>query len=404
MNAATPPLLSPDSINASEIQLRLQKLNVLGRALYVAAHPDDENTALISYFANGALYETAYLSVTRGDGGQNLLGPELREKLGLIRTEELLAARRVDHGQQFFTRAVDFGFSKNPEETLKFWDHDKILSDVVWVMRRFRPDVVVTRFSPDDRMTHGHHTASAILATEAFPIAGDAKKFPEQLSLLKAWQPKRILWNTSPFFFSNRNIPFDPKGLTTLDGAGGFNTLLGKSYTELAALSVSMHKSQGVGSPARRGARTEYFKFLAGDPVKERLFDGVDTTWRRIPHGEAVKTKLEKAIADFKPGDPAASVPALLEIRDEMNRIDEGDWVPTKRAELEEIIAACLGLHAESSTETAVVSPGKALPIKVEAINRSAVPVEWISYRFPTGEAVAVGAQLDANQLVTKEV
>src|SRR5262249_11145605 len=151
----TPPPF-PDEMNASEIQLRMKKLNVLGRALYIAAHPDDENTALIGYLANDALYEAAYLSVTRGDGGQNLLGPELREKLGLIRTEELLAARKIDHGQQFFTRAVDFGFSKNPEETLHFWDHDKILSDVVWVIRRFRPDVVLTRFSPDDRLTHGH--------------------------------------------------------------------------------------------------------------------------------------------------------------------------------------------------------------------------------------------------------
>ncbi len=389
-------------MNASEIQLRLQKLNVLGRALYLAAHPDDENTALIGLLANGALYEAAYLSVTRGDGGQNLLGPELREKLGLIRTEELLAARRIDHGQQFFTRAVDFGFSKNPEETLHFWDHDKILSDVVWVIRRFRPDVIVTRFSPEDRMTHGHHTASAILATEAFPMAGDAKKLPEQLRLVKPWQPKRLVWNTSPFFFSNRNLPFDPAGLTTME-AGGYNTLLGKAYTELAALSVSMHKSQGVGSPARRGGRTEYFKFLAGEPMKQGLFDGVDTSWRRLPHGEAVAVKLEKAIADYKPNDPAASVPALLDVREEMDRIDDGDWVPTKRAELDEIIAACLGLHVEASTSTAIVSPGQTLPVKLEAINRSNVPVEWVSYRFPTGDVVPVGAQLASNQLITKE-
>ena len=399
---APPPLLSPDAMDASEIQLRLQKLNVLGRALYLAAHPDDENTALIAYWANGALYEGAYLSVTRGDGGQNLLGPELREKLGLIRTEELLAARRVDHGRQFFTRAVDFGFSKTPEETLHFWDHDKILSDVVWVIRRFRPDVIVTRFSPEDRMTHGHHTASAILATEAFPIAGETKKFPEQLRLVKPWQPKRLVWNTSPFFFSNRNIPFDPAGLTTLE-IGDFNTLLGKAYTELAAASVSMNKSQGVGSPARRGARTEYFKFLAGQPIKQGLFDGVATTWERVPHGDAVGAKLQKAISAYNPADPAASVPALLDVRDEMDRIDDGDWVPTKRAELDEIIAACLGLHLEASTSTPVVSPGQTLPLKIDAINRSSVSVEWTSYRFPTGEAVQVGAPLTPNQLVTKE-
>jgi LmbE family N-acetylglucosaminyl deacetylase len=399
--AATAPLF-PDAMNASEIQLRLQKLNVLGRALYLAAHPDDENTTLISLWANGSLYDAGYLSVTRGDGGQNLLGPELRERLGVIRTQELLAARRIDHGQQFFTRAVDFGFSKNPEETLRFWDHDKILSDVVWVIRRFRPDVVVTRFSPEDRLTHGHHTASAILATEAFPIVGDPKKFPDQLKLIKPWQPKRLVWNTSPFFFSNRKIPFDPTGLTTLE-AGGYNALLGKAYTEMAAASVSMHKSQGVGSPAKRGARTEYFKWLAGEPMNNGLFDAVDTTWKRVPNSAAVATKISKVIADFRPSDPSASVPGLLETRDELDRVKEDDWVPQKKAEVDQVIAACLGLHFEASTETAIVSPGQDLPLKIEAINRSNVPVDWISYRVESGQATTAGESLPSDKLITKE-
>jgi LmbE family N-acetylglucosaminyl deacetylase len=399
--AATAPLF-PDAMNASEIQLRLQKLNVLGRALYLAAHPDDENTTLISLWANGSLYDAGYLSVTRGDGGQNLLGPELRERLGVIRTQELLAARRIDHGQQFFTRAVDFGFSKNPEETLRFWDHDKILSDVVWVIRRFRPDVVVTRFSPEDRLTHGHHTASAILATEAFPIVGDPNKFPDQLKLIKPWQPKRLVWNTSPFFFSNRKIPFDPTGLTTLE-AGGYNALLGKAYTEMAAASVSMHKSQGVGSPAKRGARTEYFKWLAGEPMNNGLFDAVDTTWKRVPNSAAVATKISKVIADFRPSDPSASVPGLLETRDELDRVKEDDWVPQKKAEVDQVIAACLGLHIEASTETAIVSPGQDLPLKIEAINRSNVPVDWISYRVESGQATTAGESLPSDKLITKE-
>ncbi|PYK23069.1 MAG: LmbE family protein, partial [Verrucomicrobia bacterium] len=217
-------------MSSGEIQLALQKLNVLGRVLYLAAHPDDENTNLMALWANGSLYDTAYLSITPGDGGQNLVGPELRERLGVIRTEELLAARRLDHAQQFFSRAVDFGFSKTAEETLRIWDHDKILSDVVWVIRKFRPDVVVTRFSPEDHLTHGHHTASSILAQEAFAAAGDPKRFPEQLALMKPWRPARLVWNTSPFFFSNRNLPFDPTGLTVLE-AGGYNPLLGKAYT-----------------------------------------------------------------------------------------------------------------------------------------------------------------------------
>ena len=216
-SADAPPLLSPEQINAGEIQLALQKLNVLGRVLYIAAHPDDENTNLMAFWANGSLYDAAYLSVTRGDGGQNLVGPELGERLGVIRTEELLDARRIDHAKQFFTRAIDFGFSKTADETMRIWGHDKILADVVWVIRNFRPDVIVTRFSPEDQKTHGHHTASAILAREAFSAAADPNRFPEQLAFVKPWQATRLVWNTSPFFFTNRNLPFDPD---RTDGSG----------------------------------------------------------------------------------------------------------------------------------------------------------------------------------------
>src|SRR5262245_35256531 len=274
-SADAPPMLSPEQMNAGEIQLALQKLNVLGRVLYIAAHPDDENTNLMAFWANGSFYDSAYLSVTRGDGGQNLLGPELGERLRVIRTEELLDTRRIDHAKQFFTRATDFGFSKTAEETLRFWNHDKILADVVWVVRNFQPDVMVTRFSPEDQLTHGHHTASAILAQEAFAAAGDPNRFPEQLAFVKPWQPTRLVWNTSPFFFKNRNLPFDPTGLTVLE-AGGYNPLLGKSYTEIAAASTSMHKSQGVGGLPRRGSRKEYFKPLKAQPLTSSPVEGVD--------------------------------------------------------------------------------------------------------------------------------
>src|SRR2546423_6242444 len=218
-----PPRSFPPPMNAAEIQLALQKLNVLGRVLYIAAHPDDENTNLMALWANGSLYDAAYLSITRGDGGQNLIGPELRERLGVIRTEELLAARRIDHAKQFFSRAIDFGFSKTAEESMRIWDHDKILADVVWVIRKFRPDVIVTRFSPEDQLTHGHHTASAILAQAAFAAAGDPNRFPAQPAFVKPWRPTRIVWNTSPFFFSNPKLPFDPTGLTLL-AAGGYQS------------------------------------------------------------------------------------------------------------------------------------------------------------------------------------
>src|SRR5213596_1969560 len=310
LTGTAPPTL-PKPMNAAEIQLGLQKLNVLGRVLYVAAHPDDENTNLLALWSNGSLYESAYLSITRGDGGQNLIGPELRERLGIIRTEELLAARRIDHAQQFFSRAVDFGFSKTADETMRIWDHDKILSDVVWVVRKFRPDVIVTRFSPQDELTLGHHTASAILALEAFSAAADPNRFSEQLAFVKPWRPARLVWNTSPFFFSNRNLPFDPTGLIVLE-AGGYNPLLGKAYTEIAAASLSMHKSQGVGSPPRRGARKEYFKLLEGQPMTNSLFEGIDTNWSRVANSESIAAQIRQIISNFRPGDPGASVPELL--------------------------------------------------------------------------------------------
>ncbi len=403
-SAETPPLLSPEQMDASEIQLALQKLNVLGRVLYIAAHPDDENTNLMSFWANGSLYDSAYLSVTRGDGGQNLLGPELGERLGVIRTEELLDARRIDHGRQFFTRAIDFGFSKTADETLRIWDHDKILADVVWVVRNFRPDVMVTRFSPEDEKTHGHHTASAILATEAFSAAADPKRFPDQLAFVKPWQATRLVWNTSPFFFTNRNLPFDPTGLTVLE-AGGYNSLLGKAYTEIAAASISMHKSQGVGGLPRRGARKEYFKPLKGQPMTSSLFEGVDTSWSRLANSESIAAEIGQIISKFNPADPAASVPELLNLRKAMSGIQDVSWIAEKKADLDKIVAACLGLHVEASTATETFTPGQTAAIKVEAINRSNVPVTLQEVRFPnTGESNKIDATLPSNELVTKDL
>jgi LmbE family N-acetylglucosaminyl deacetylase len=391
-------------MSGGEIHLALQKLNVLGRVLYLAAHPDDENTNLMAFWANGSLYETAYLSITRGDGGQNLIGPELRERLGIIRTEELLAARRIDHAQQFFSRAIDFGFSKTAEETLQIWNHDKILSDVVWVMRTFRPDVVVTRFSPEDHLTHGHHTASSILAQEAFAAASDPNRFPAQLAFVKPWRPTRLVWNTSPFFFSNRNLPFDPTGLTILE-AGGYNPLLGKAYTEIAAASLSMHKSQGVGSPPRRGARKEYFKLLEGKPMTSALFEGIDTSWSRVANSESVAAKIRQIISEFHPADPSASVAQLLGLRQTLSGIKDDDWVPEKEAELDRIIAACLGLHIEASTNNATITPGQTADIKLEAINRCNLPVTLQEVRFPLSrDSARLDAALPPNELVTKDL
>jgi LmbE family N-acetylglucosaminyl deacetylase len=403
-SADAPPSLPPEQMNAGEIQLVLEKLNVLGRVLYIAAHPDDENTNLMAFWANGSLYDAAYLSITRGDGGQNILGPELGERLGVIRTEELLDARRIDHAQQFFTRANDFGFSKTAEETMRIWDHDKILADVVWVVRNFRPDVIVTRFSPEDEKTHGHHTASALLAQEAFSAAADPNRFPEQLAFVKPWQATRLVWNTSPFFFTNRNLPFDPTGLTVLE-AGGYNPLLGKAYTEIAAASISMHKSQGVGGLPRRGARKEYFKPLKGQPMTSSLFEGIDTSWSRVPNSESVAGEIRQITSKFNPADPAASVPDLLKLRQAMNGIHDESWIAEKKAELDKIIAACLGLHVEASTATETFTPGQTAAIKLEAINRSNVPVTLQEVRFPnTGDSNKIDAALPSNELVTKDL
>ena len=210
--------------STSSIISKLDKLNTLGKVLYVAAHPDDENTRLITYLSNEKKYKTAYLSLTRGDGGQNLIGKDLKENLGLIRTQELLEARKIDGGIQFFSSAIDFGYSKNPNETLSFWNENKILKDIVWVIRKFKPDIIITRFNQIPGATHGHHTASSILANKAFVLSGDPNIFPDQLDMVDVWKPKRIFWNTSSRFFNLSN--YSDKELLKID-VGLYNPLLG---------------------------------------------------------------------------------------------------------------------------------------------------------------------------------
>ena len=393
---------APQSMDSAQIRLALEKLNVLGRVLYIAAHPDDENTRLIAYWANGALYDAAYLSLTRGDGGQNLIGPELRDQLGVIRTQELLAARRIDHGRQFFTRANDFGFSKSPEETLRIWDREKILADVVWVIRKFRPDLVVTRFPTEDSDTHGHHTASARLAQEAFRAAADPKRFPEQLKFVPTWQPSRLLWNSwAAFRAQSRNEPFDPTGLISLE-AGGYQPLLGKSYPEIAAASRSMHKSQGFGVEIERGERKEYFKFLDGKPIENGggIFDGIDTTWARVPNGLKVAAEINEILKGYDATQPFASVPALLELRQALRALGDDSWATEKRSELDGIIAACLGLHLEAVTENPAAQPGENLTLQIEVINRSPQAVKFQSLRVLTSsEIMPVGKVLVPNEV-----
>ena len=307
----------------------VDKLNVVGGVLYIAAHPDDENTAVLAAMSEGRLVRSGYLSLTRGDGGQNLIGPEQGPLLGLIRTQELLAARSIDRAQQFFTRAIDFGYTKSPEETLRFWGHDNILSDVVWVIRKFRPDVILCRFPSTGAGGHGQHTASAILAEEAFVAAADPKRFPEQLQYVKPWQAKRILWN-----YFNWNAPpgdADKAAMIPFE-AGAYNPLLGLSYTEIAGVSRSMHKSQGFGDSEDRGSSVNYFRHVAGDPAKTDLFDGVDLTWKRIPQSDALQKTIAEVQSTFRPENPAAVVPLLLKAKAQMEAIPSNPWVEEKEA------------------------------------------------------------------------
>ena len=375
------PLLAqaqtPKTYSAADILLGLQKLNVLGSALYIAAHPDDENTRLIAYLSNGRLVETGYLSCTRGDGGQDLIGPEIREALGVIRTQELLAARRVDGGRQFFTRANDFGFSKTSAETFTIWDKEKVLADMVWVIRQRRPDVLITRFPPDPRAGHGHHQASAILAAEAFDAAGDPKRFPEQLKYVQPWQPRRLLWNTGGFF----TRPGEDLSAYLKIDAGGYNRLLGESYGEMAARSRSNHRSQGFGSSAQRGEAPEYFQLVKGEPAKTDLFDGVDLTWNRVPGGAAVGKAVEKVIQEYDAANPAASVAGLLKVREELRQEyrepkDVDFWRQEKALEVEQLIQACQGIYIEATAAEATVVSGQPMRVNLEVTNRSTQPIE----------------------------
>lgn len=373
---------APPRHNAAEIQQALRKLNVLGSVLYMAAHPDDENTRLITYFANERLFNTAYLSLTRGDGGQNLIGPEIREELGVIRTQELLQARRTDGGKQFFSRAIDFGFSKDAEETLKVWDKEKVLADAVWVIRKFRPDVIITRFSPVPSGTHGHHTASAMLAVEAFTAAADKNRFPKQLRYVEVWQPKRILWNTSSFFYGT-DQQFDPAGKIAID-VGEYNRLLGKSYTEIAAESRSMHKSQGFGSSGTRGSAVEYMEHLRGPQAKKDAFEDIDVSWARVAGGKQVANLIQRALQQFRPAEPAAVVPLLLQVHAALQKLPDSYWKAVKQQEVQEVIQACLGLYLEVTAGDFAATPGQEVQLRLEAVNRSKVPVRLsgIQYGF----------------------
>ncbi len=389
---------APKKLNAAEIKQALNKLEVLGSVLYVAAHPDDENTRLIGYMSLERKLRTGYLAMTRGDGGQNLIGTEIREYLGIIRTQELLAARSKDGSEQFFTRTNDFGFSKDPDETFNTWDRDDALADVVWNVRKFRPDVMIARFDTARGRPgmHGHHTASALLAMEAFEIANDPSKYPEQLKYVDPWQPKGLYWNTYNFGRGGANHEGQP-GYYTVD-LGEYNALLGKSYGEIAALSSSEHKSQGFGRMGSRGQNKEFLMSWKGALPKGDVFADIDQTWSRVKGGEEVAALISKANKDYNLENPEAIVPTLLQARKALLSLENEYWKNVKLKELDVVIKSAMGLYLEVASRTYSAVPGELVPIYFEAINRSKIVTNLKAIRLPSvGKRIDVGKTLKNN-------
>ena len=358
----SPIAIYSNSYSSSEILQGLKKLKVLGSVLYIAAHPDDENTAVLTYMSKGKLTRTAYLSLTRGDGGQNLLGNETGDLLGVIRTQELLSARRIDGAEQFFTRAIDFGYSKTAKETLRNWDKDKLLEDIVKIIREFRPDIILTRFSKTQG-GHGHHLSSAILAEEAFYAAADPSKFPDQLTTLKPWQAKRLYWNT-----------WQPDQSAISIDIGEYNSILGRSFSEISAEARSMHKSQGFGVSPSRGSQINHFNYFAGDTAHTDLFDGIDISWERIGE-KSIGNEIEIIVEKFNASNPENIVADLVKLHGLVDQVENKYWSGIKKNEIKELIKMCSGLWIESIVWEPEISIGESIDVRSMIINRSNIPM-----------------------------
>lgn len=398
LSQSTPAGADPrphDALDAAQLRHALQKLQVTGTALYVAAHPDDENTALLAWLSQERKVRTVYLSMTRGDGGQNLIGDEFGAELGLIRTQELLAARHVDGAEQRFTRALDFGFSKGPDETMAIWGRDSVLADVVWTIRSLRPDVIIDRFSTDGSGGHGHHTASAMLAEEAFVAAADPQRFPEQLRWVQPWQAKRIFWNA---WTPNADAKVDSSWLRV--DIGTYNEVLGRSYSEIAAVSRSNHKSQGFGSSERRGSIANYLALRAGAPVRADLFEGIDLSWKRYPGGAAVGALLAEAEKRYDPTDPQALLPLLAKAYSAMERLGDDPMLRAKREQLADVMRSCAGLWLEAVSLAASATPGAELRVATSVLVRASGGATLESVQI-TGRGIQTPRTLSDNRPVS---
>ncbi|WP_411030479.1 PIG-L family deacetylase [Spongiimicrobium sp. 3-5] len=399
---------APKKPTSSEIYHSLQKLNFLGTALYIAAHPDDENTRLISYLSNNVKAKTAYLSLTRGDGGQNLIGPELRELLGVLRTQELLAARRVDGGEQFFTRANDFGYSKHPDETLTIWNKKDVLGDVVWVIRNLKPDVIINRF--DHRTpgsTHGHHTSSAMLSVEAFDMANDENAYPEQLTSTTTWQPKRAFFNTSWWFYgSPENFEKADKSKMLNFDIGVYYPTKGLSNNEIASMASNQHLCQGFGRVTTRGSQNEYIELVKGSLPNDEtnIFEGVNTTWSRVSGGKAVGEILYAIEKSFDFIDPAKHLPNLLLAYKKLQEVPDAHWRNLKSKELKDIIVAVSGLYLEASAQESSTYPGGTVKINVEVLNRSSAKIALKSLSILEDYEDGTNLNLEENKKINLEL
>ncbi|MEI8280242.1 MAG: PIG-L family deacetylase [Bacteroidota bacterium] len=357
-------------VSSATIYNEIAQLKNLTNVLYMAAHPDDENTRLLAWLANDQHIRTAYLSLTRGDGGQNILGSEQGSALGLIRTHELMEARKLDGAEQFFTRAVDFGFSKNPTETFKHWNDYLLTNDAVWVMRKFRPDVIISRFPPTSEAGHGQHSASAIIAAKAFADVGNKQKFIAQQQTYAAWQPKRLLFNS--YRFGDRNTTSEDQFKLLV---GQYIPTMGMGTGELAGISRSIHRSQGAGTPSTPGVQKEYFKLVAGDSLSTSLFDGIDITWNRVGKKE-IGDKIQTILNKYNYNYPEASITDLLELKKEITTVQDDFWRKQKLEEVDKIILHCSGFMAELYTKQAQTVAGATLPFTLRMVGRTAIPVK----------------------------
>ena len=368
----------PQTPTPSEIYFKMEQLNVLASALYIAAHPDDENTRLITYLTHHEKAYTNYLSLTRGNGGQNLISNELGTDLGVIRTNELWNARSIDGGRQFFSTANDFGFSKHPKEAFEKWDKDLLLKQVVYMIRKEQPDVIINRFDHrTEGTTHGHHTASAQLSKLAFGLANSASYKALTTESAAPWQPKRLFFNVSWFFFGSKKA-FDAadKSKYVPLNIGTFYTQLGKNNQEIASLSRSQHQSQGFGDISSRGEEIDYVELVDGTPINtSNLFEGIDTSWGRISGGKDIQPLVTKLIDQYDFKNPSASLDLLVQIYSKVKELPEGIWKERKLSELKELIKDCSGLFLDLTSDTAFTSPGNEVQIKLEVANRSTHPV-----------------------------